>query len=103
MRNISIALTALLAFCGLCGGASAAELHVPADHSTIQEAIDAAVDGDIIIIADDTYTGPDNKNLDFAGRAITLMSENGPNNCMRLPAAVLSSRAERMKTQLWMG
>jgi len=102
MRNISIALTALLAFWGLCGGASAAELHVPADHSTIQEAIDAAVDGDIIIIADDTYTGPDNKNLDFAGRAITLMSENGPNNCM-LPAAVLSSRAERMKTRLWMG
>ncbi len=62
--------------------ALAAELHVPGTYGTIQEAIDASVNGDVIIVADDIYTGPNNKNLDFAGRAITLMSENGPDNCI---------------------
>ncbi len=81
-RNISITLVAILAFLGLCGTVPAAELYVPANYSTIQEAIDASVSGDVIIVADGTYTGPENKNLDFAGRAITLMSENGPDNCI---------------------
>ncbi|MCK5640696.1 MAG: right-handed parallel beta-helix repeat-containing protein, partial [Gammaproteobacteria bacterium] len=31
---------------------------------------------------DGTYTGLDNKNLDFGGLAITLKSENGPNTCI---------------------
>ncbi len=46
--------------------------------ATIQKGIDSAVDGDEIIVADDTYTGTGNKNLDFGGRAITVRSENGP-------------------------
>lgn len=56
----------------------AATIHVPADHSTIQAAIDAASGGDIVLVADGTYTGEGNKNLDFKGKAITVQSENGP-------------------------
>jgi len=58
-----------------------ATLRVPADYSTIQAAIDAASDGDIVLIADDTYTGDGNRDLDFHGKAITVKSENGYENC----------------------
>ena len=53
-------------------------IHVPADYPTIQEGIDAAIVNDIVLVADGTYTGDGNKNLDFNGKAITVRSENGP-------------------------
>ncbi len=51
--------------------------HVPGESSTIQEAIDTALPGDVVEIADGTYTGTGNKNLDFGGKAITLRSALG--------------------------
>jgi len=55
---------------------------VPDEYATIQAAIDAAVDGDVVIIAPDTYTGDGNRDIDFNGKVITVRSENGPNDCI---------------------
>jgi parallel beta-helix repeat protein len=57
-------------------------INVPADQPTIQAGIDAAVPGDMVLVADGTYKGAGNKNLDFKGKAITVQSQNGPANCI---------------------
>jgi hypothetical protein len=51
-------------------------------YTEIQPAINAASSGDTIIVRDGTYTGTDNKNVDFGGKAITVKSENGAQYCI---------------------
>lgn len=52
-------------------------IHVPGDQPTIQAGIDAAVDGDIVLVAPGTYT--ENIVID---KAIILRSEEGPHLTM---------------------
>ena len=54
--------------------APAATIHVPGDWPSIQVGISAATDGDIVLVAPGTYYGA----LTFRGKAITVMSEEGP-------------------------
>ncbi len=49
---------------------------------TIQAALDAAGEGDIIVLQDGVYTGDGNRDLDFGGKNLTLRSANGPANCI---------------------
>jgi len=53
-------------------------MKVPSQYETIQAAIDAQFEGGVVQVADGTYTGEGNKNIDFRGKALTLISENGP-------------------------
>ena len=50
--------------------------------ATVQDAIDAAVDNDTVILADGTYTGLGNRDIEFNGKVITLQSDNGPASCV---------------------
>ena len=59
-----------------------ATIYVPDGSPSIQAAINAANDGDTIVIRDGVYTGTGNFNLDFLGKAITVKSQNGPSNCI---------------------
>jgi hypothetical protein len=53
------------------------------DFPTIQAAIDAAVTGDVVELADGTFAGVGNRDLDFVGKAITVRSASGdPESCI---------------------
>jgi hypothetical protein len=53
---------------------------VPQQYSTIQSAISAASNGDIVVVDQGTYSGDGNTNLDFHGKAIIVISQVDPNN-----------------------
>ena len=63
-------LATLLATATPAAAARAGTIEVPGDHPTIQAAIDAAADGDVVLVAPGTYTA----NLRLGGVAVTLAS-----------------------------
>ena len=57
------------------------DVYVPSQYPTIQSGIDHSWDGGTVWVADGTYTGDGNRDIDFKGKAVTVRSENGPDNC----------------------
>jgi len=68
----------------------AAELHVPADYPTVQAAIDAASDGDTIIVSPGVYR----EEINFLGKAITVRSTN-PDDPDIVAATVIDGEDKR--------
>jgi pectin methylesterase-like acyl-CoA thioesterase len=72
----------------LAPGPSRAETHVvtpdgTGDFPTIQAAIDAAVDGDEVVLTHGVFTGDGNRDVNFLGKAITIRSQDGgPSVCI---------------------
>ena len=61
----------------LGGAAHAATINVPADYTTIQDAVTASSSGDTVLVARGTYSGAGNVDIDFGGKNINVESSAG--------------------------
>ncbi len=71
MNRVTFGVTSLLLFPIL---AFATTWHVPSQYPTIQAGINAATDGDTVLVAPGTYT----EQVDFLGKEIVVRSSAGP-------------------------
>jgi hypothetical protein len=74
MRTLTIFILLYL----IAGFSFGTTIRVPMEQPTIQAGIDAAANGDTVLVAGDVYTGEGNRDIDFGGKAVVLKSENGP-------------------------
>jgi len=94
-------IAAVLVVLIVAGAAGATVWHVPADFATIQPALNAADDGDTVLVAPGTYTGTGNRDLDLLGKDLRVIGEDGSTSFVPVnvqpgdPAGVL----QQMKTQ----
>jgi pectin methylesterase-like acyl-CoA thioesterase len=76
--NLKISVLVVAFSLAIVSSATARTIYVddngPADYDNIQAAIDAAVDGDEVVVAEGTY-----ENISIDGKSITLRSTNPTN------------------------
>jgi Right handed beta helix region/FlgD Ig-like domain len=78
LRIVEISFFALVAVLFLLRPESLARtILVPEEQPTLKAAIVTSEDGDTILVATGTYTGPNNRDLDFGNKKIVLQSMKG--------------------------
>ena len=76
MKNTMLYVLMFTVF--ICTYSGGTVVHVPDEYPNIQDAIEAVRDGDTVLVADGTYAGPGNRDIEFYGKGCLVKSENGP-------------------------
>ncbi len=77
-RCIAVALLLLVAASSADGATILVAPDGTGDFPTIQDAINAAADGDSIVLASGRFAGVGNRNIDTLGKAVAITSRYGP-------------------------
>jgi hypothetical protein len=77
MKKLALAL-ALTLILGAPGGRAATIEITPGGSLTIQDAVNQALDGDVIQLAPGLYGGPGNHDIDLLGKAVTIRGAGAP-------------------------
>jgi predicted outer membrane repeat protein len=97
MKKLIFAITCLLLVARCSAEIIVVEPDGSGDQPTIQAAIDAAYEGDEVVLSIGTYTGYGNRDIDPNGKAVTIRSTN-PNDPNIVAATIINcngSSAER--------
>jgi predicted outer membrane repeat protein len=78
---VSLGVLVLLSYRAF-GDVYVVDPHGTGDFPTIQAAVDAAADGDIIELTDGTFTGDGNRDVDLLNKSLTVRSQGGPEVCI---------------------
>ena len=102
MKRSVVIIVSILIILAAWSPVFCAELKVPGEYGTIQSGIDAAMDGDSILIAPGTYTGTGNRDIDCKGKIIKIMSSGNADqtviDCEKLGRAFIIQSGETIKT-----
>ena len=77
MKRLLLASCVSLVVALFAGPAAADTIRIPSEEPTIQAGVLAASAGDTLLLAPMTYTGPGNRDIDFGGVDLVVMSEAG--------------------------
>ena len=98
MKKTAVCFLAVL----ICNSAIAAVHYVPDEYATIQAAVNACQDFDIVIIAPGRYYGSGNRNINFNGKAITVRSTD-PSNPQFVNTTVIDCEGKGRGFAFYMG